>query len=96
MFFHLHNVPVKPPPPSDSEDAETLLPSSRLNAHTKKCHRERIKRDLRVGLKSCVVTSCVWLLVFVVVLNSWEKRVMIQATDEAYLDHISQYCMKLL
>ena len=96
MFFHLHNVPVKPPPPSDSEDAEILLPSSRKLAHTKKCKRKRYKRELRIKLKSCVVTSCVWLLVFVVVLNSWERQLFINATDEACMEHTSQYCEEVL
>jgi hypothetical protein len=96
MFFHLSNIPVKPPPPSDSEDAETLLPSSRPNAHTRKCQRKWIQRDLCLGLKSCVVTSCVWLLMFVVVLNNSEKRLMLESTDEACLSHISQTCKKLL
>lgn len=95
MFFHPLNIPVEPTPPSDAEDTETLLTSSRPDAHAKNRQRKRFKRDLRIGLKSCVVTSCVWLLVLVVVLNGWGKRLLLEATDRACIGHIFKYCKKL-
>ncbi|KAF2443712.1 hypothetical protein P171DRAFT_455564 [Karstenula rhodostoma CBS 690.94] len=78
---------------SELIDAEEYIASSVgvMMAGIRKCQRKRFKRDLRVGLKSCVLTSCVWLLVLVVILNSWEKRLLLKATDEACLEHISQY-----
>lgn len=95
MFFHTLNIPVEPPPPSDAEDTETLLSPSKTRRRVRRSQDERSERDLCVALKACVLSSCVWLLVIVVIFNTLRKRLLLEATDQACLGHISKYCEKL-